>query len=832
MKKYHKDSQQNTHVRYSLRRLKRSSEHSNDAHTTNANHRHPGHVVHFRERCCHGIRTVCLPPWLTDTLLCVYRWTGGVLAYALLFLLIYTTLLAVNPSVATLPKCRRIIVPDLDARLGNKTTEQATASTSGLYSIPFGYKVALQCHNGEAFSVLIYYVVGFICGEITELLRFPGLLGMLLGGMALRNVGSVLIPETIYHDLPDGSHPFPLNPSIPLTPETPTNMMDYPFNVNDLPTQLVALLAVNPALSGILRQLALTTILTRAGLGLDATTLKEVCGISPAVVVPNMLRLEVAGWGVAKGIPTMVIAASSLDDVAAITGFGVALAIALSTNTNVVGIILWGPAEALIGIGFGTVVGLVICLLPPPQLEHSHLIRGLYLVGMAVVGVVGSTGLHLPGAGALACITLAFVTASGWRAGFPWRLKQSSEDKPVDAGHQAAEGEGSSGGLEKDNLNENKKLPKISSQPQQHEGANQTDSEHYNLHDNEIGKRKDGIGLHPQRQHPTGAISPAILDALVEAHPSCYIDLEQSGKFYASTPSHGSKYTDEYQINSVVSDAAKITDLPEHVEPPITTHTARSFFRRFSLPQPTADYELDSFSAPSSFRRGLRHGSRKCQNVANLGRELQTTSISGGNENLEFGKDQTAGRSLTITEEEEEEKGEEEERKEEEATEGETADTEHAATPRERGMACVCSMRQTMATLWWIVQPVLFSLIGYEVDFTRLRGTATGNGMLCSLIGWVFRFLATIAAVLPSNLNMRERLFVACAWLPKATVQAAIGPVALDTARQLHKPANVIDWGEQVVTIAALSIVITAPLGAILIALTAPHLLKRDRPIP
>ena len=133
---------------------------------------------------------------------------------------------------------------------------------------------------------------------------------MLLGGMALRNVGSVLIPETVYHDLPDGSHPFPLNPSIPLTPETPTNMMDYPFNVNDLPTQLVALLAVNPGLSGILRQLALTTILTRAGLGLDATTLKEVCGsVLPLTFIPcfaecitlTIVSRFIVGWPWAWG---------------------------------------------------------------------------------------------------------------------------------------------------------------------------------------------------------------------------------------------------------------------------------------------------------------------------------------------------------------------------------------------------------------------------------------------------------------------------------------------------------------------------------------------------
>jgi NhaP-type Na+/H+ or K+/H+ antiporter len=72
---------------------------------------------------------------------------------------------------------------------------------------------------------------------------------------------------------------------------------------------------------------------------------------------------------------------------------------------------------------------------------------------------------------------------------------------------------------------------------------------------------------------------------------------------------------------------------------------------------------------------------------------------------------------------------------------------------------------------------------------------------------------------------MRERLFVALAWLPKATVQAAVGPVALDLARGRSDPATVA-MATTVLTIAVLSILITAPLGALLIAVTGPKLLR------
>ena len=50
-----------------------------------------------------------------------------------------------------------------------------------------------------------------------------------------------------------------------------------------------------------------------------------IAAVTPAVVVPSMLNLQQNGLGVARGIPTLVIAAASIDDVLAISGFGVVL---------------------------------------------------------------------------------------------------------------------------------------------------------------------------------------------------------------------------------------------------------------------------------------------------------------------------------------------------------------------------------------------------------------------------------------------------------------------------------------------------------------------------
>ena len=54
--------------------------------------------------------------------------------------------------------------------------------------------------------------------------------------------------------------------------------------------------------------------------------------MTPAVVVPSMMNLADKGYGTDKGIPTLVIAAASVDDVLAITGFGVMLGIAFSES--------------------------------------------------------------------------------------------------------------------------------------------------------------------------------------------------------------------------------------------------------------------------------------------------------------------------------------------------------------------------------------------------------------------------------------------------------------------------------------------------------------------
>ena len=406
--------------------------------------------------------------------------------------------------------------------------------------------------DGPIFALFVIFVISYLSGELLSLINLPPLLGMLISGFLIGNI----------------------------------------FTLN-----------FDPKLSSILRTFALAIILLRAGLGLDPKVLKKlssVClrlsftpciveattiaiatyllldfpltwgfllgfvlaAVSPAVVVPGMLLLQEKRIGTDKGIPTLVMAAASADDVLAITCFGVFLGIVFDTGSSLVWSFFKGPLEALIGLMFGTLIGIILWYFP---YEHEHsdanLIkyqRAILLILSGIFTLFGSTAADLGGSGALGCLTLAFV------AGLKWRT-------------------------------------------------------------------------------------------------------------------------------------------------------------------------LDDYSSIESILR----------------------------------------------------------------------------------------------MFWLFLQPFLFSLIGIEVKLSNLQGGAIGFSLIALLIGLIIRTLVSAIVVWGASLNLKEKIFVGFSWLPKATVQAAVGPVALDLAREKGDQIQ-IERSTLVLTIAVLSILITAPLGALLIALTGPKLLNKE----
>ncbi|XP_066576836.1 sodium/hydrogen exchanger 9B2 isoform X2 [Amia ocellicauda] len=138
------------------------------------------------------------------------------------------------------------------------------------------------------------------------------------------------------------------------------------------------------------------------------------------------------------------------------------------------------------------------------------------------------------------------------------------------------------------------------------------------------------------------------------------------------------------------------------------------------------------------------------------------------------------------------------------------------------------SVANVVGRAWDVFQPLLFGLIGAEISVSSLNPSTVGLGVAVLCAALVLRVLVTFLMVMFAGFNFKEKLFVSLAWVPKATVQAAIGSVALDMARTKQDP-ELERYGMDVLTVAFLAILITAPIGALVIGLAGPRLLQRPK---
>lgn len=143
-------------------------------------------------------------------------------------------------------------------------------------------------------------------------------------------------------------------------------------------------------------------------------------------------------------------------------------------------------------------------------------------------------------------------------------------------------------------------------------------------------------------------------------------------------------------------------------------------------------------------------------------------------------------------------------------------------------MACVIKIKSTafvskrlsekFGKLWIAAEVVLFVLVGAAVDirYTLSAGIAA---VFMIFIALIFRTAGVLICTIKTKLNMKERIFCVIAYLPKATVQAAIGSVPL---------AAGLASGKIILSVAVLAIIITAPLGALGIDNTYKKLLEKE----
>ncbi|MGH4052187.1 MAG: cation:proton antiporter [Clostridium sp.] len=254
-----------------------------------------------------------------------------------------------------------------------------------------------------AISLAIIIILGLLCNQLFEKLKLPGLLGMLILGVILG--------------------PYVLNI---ISPE---------------------ILTISPDL----RKIALIIILLRAGLGIKRDTLNKVgvpamkmscvpgilegftimfvasymlgmskieagmlgfiiAAVSPAVVVPLMLNFISKGMGEKKGIPTIILAGASIDDVFAITIFSTFLGLYGGSNVNIPMKILDIPISILVGIGIGAICGIVLTMV----FKKYHMRdtkKTLILIAVAIIltGIEDILKDIIPIASLLGVMTIGFI---------------------------------------------------------------------------------------------------------------------------------------------------------------------------------------------------------------------------------------------------------------------------------------------------------------------------------------------------------------------------------------------------------------------------------------
>lgn len=201
-------------------------------------------------------------------------------------------------------------------------------------------------------SISLILLVGMSVGWICKKMKLPSLLGMLVTGIVLG-----------------------------------------PYMLNLLDDSILGI-------SAELRKIALIIILTRAGLGLDLSGLKKIgrpavlmcfvpaslellgilliapkllgismleaailgavlAAVSPAVVVPRMVKLMEEGYGVREGIPQLILAGASVDDVYVIVLFSTFLGMIQGESASVIHFINI-PISIVLGVGIGFLIGVIL----------------------------------------------------------------------------------------------------------------------------------------------------------------------------------------------------------------------------------------------------------------------------------------------------------------------------------------------------------------------------------------------------------------------------------------------------------------------------------------
>lgn len=260
--------------------------------------------------------------------------------------------------------------------------------------------------DGILYQLILLTICSYFGGWLMALTTFPPLVGMLFTGMLLQNVNIVDIDEDFAEIKSEISH---LALVIILTRAG--------LDVDPAALKRLSIPVLKLSLIPFTVETCSVMILSKYFLDLSwsyALLLGSIiAAVSPAVVVPCLLRLREKSYGVAKGIPTLIIAVASIDDAASVAVFGVIKSILFSDASFATNII-FGLLSIAGGILFGVVWGTICNYFPERHDPFMTPLRILLLLAGGAASVLGSELIGYGGAGPLACVTAAFVAIAFW----------------------------------------------------------------------------------------------------------------------------------------------------------------------------------------------------------------------------------------------------------------------------------------------------------------------------------------------------------------------------------------------------------------------------------
>ncbi|CAL7942774.1 unnamed protein product [Xylocopa violacea] len=135
--------------------------------------------------------------------------------------------------------------------------------------------------------------------------------------------------------------------------------------------------------------------------------------------------------------------------------------------------------------------------------------------------------------------------------------------------------------------------------------------------------------------------------------------------------------------------------------------------------------------------------------------------------------------------------------------------------------------RRAASILWQLVQPILVGVIGADIEFADWSLSRFGLHLSCILFGLTARSIVVYLTTVRTLFTWKERLFVVVCWLPKGTLQAALGPMTYERLRNDQGDPEELEMGLDIVRISVVTILLLSPLGCSLITVFGPILLEQ-----